>query len=424
MEQFKEAVKADPQSFLDRVADRLFAATVWYVPFNVDDPFRRPWGYFISRVLHPLPFVAAVFLVVSAAWRPLKPVQWMVLAVYILYLLPYIVVSFYQRYAAPLLVVNTLLVLWALDRLLSFFINKRPVAEITVVRERPRRVPAMTSAILAIGILAVSSPNAPADEPASFRADFRGKPVDQKLFQFFGLKEQIKTEPEGLRIKLPDANGRSADTGIQARFRVKGDFQITTSFELISAEIPRTAWCVGVHLHARFDDPAETSPFIGRYNRQDGTWFTCDLGKFDENRHRDIKEWGFPTQTTAGRLRLTRRGGTVTYSAAEANNDDFRDLGDRDVGTADIGVLRLQAENKKSDAPLDVRFLDLEILSGDSFSQSGRPLLGERISWKGGWLVGAEITLLAAIVVLLALWRRQRKNRRAAAAAAPTEAEA
>jgi hypothetical protein len=423
MQQFKDAVSADPQNFLDRMADRLFAATVRYVPFNEDDPTRRPWAYFVSRVVYPLPFLAAVFLVVSAAWRRLHPMQWAVLGVYFFYLLPYVVVSFYQRYAAPLLVVNALLMIWAIDRLVSLFVDKQPAAEPAAVRERPRRVPVMTSAILlAIGVMAMASPTASADEPAALRVDFRGKPVDKKLFQLFGLKDQIKTETEGLRITLPGPNGESADTGVQARFRVKGDFQITTSFELINAPTPVNAWCVGVHLHARFDDPAETSPFVGRYNRQDGNWFTCDLGKFDENHRRDIKEWQFPSEAKAGRLRMTRRAGTITYSTAEAGSDDFHDLCDRDVGTADIRILRLQAENKRSDAPLDVRFLDLEILSGDSFSASGKPLLGEKIRWTRGWLVGAEISVLAVLVLLLALWRRQRRKRRAVAT--PTEAQA
>jgi len=48
-------------------------------------------------------------------------VQWAVLGVYLLYLLPYIAVSYYERYAVPLLGVKVLLVLWGADRLLSFW---------------------------------------------------------------------------------------------------------------------------------------------------------------------------------------------------------------------------------------------------------------------------------------------------------------
>jgi MYXO-CTERM domain-containing protein len=270
------------------------------------------------------------------------------------------------------------------------------------------------SICLLLGLLAAAAPLFAA-EPEILRADFRGKPIDEKLFQKFGVKDQIRIEPEGLRITLPGGGGQAADTGIQTRFRIVGDFDITASFELLSAEIPLRARGVGVTLHARLGDPAETSPFMGRFNRQDGSWYTCDRGAFDENRQRHIEERQFPSEATAGRLRLMRRGSVVTYAVADGGSDDFRRLWDWEVGTADIKVLRLQAENQKSDAPLDVRFLDLEIRSGQSFAKDGTPLVSEGGS-KGG-LVAIEILTLAVLVILLALWRRRRRRDRGAAAA-------
>jgi hypothetical protein len=43
-----------------------------------------------------------------------------VLGVYLLYLLPYVVVSYYDRYAIPVLAAKVLMVLWAVDRVLSW----------------------------------------------------------------------------------------------------------------------------------------------------------------------------------------------------------------------------------------------------------------------------------------------------------------
>jgi hypothetical protein len=45
------------------------------------------------------------------------------MGVYVLYLLPYIGVSYYARYAMPLLAVKVLLVIWATDRFLSFLLS-------------------------------------------------------------------------------------------------------------------------------------------------------------------------------------------------------------------------------------------------------------------------------------------------------------
>jgi hypothetical protein len=117
---FLQAVAADPVDFLDRVASRFLGATLWYVPFDRTGEIRRPWVLWSNRLTHPLPFLALLLLVFTAAQRPLHGAQWAVIAIYLLYLLPYIGVSYYERYAMPLLGVKALLVIWAADRLLSW----------------------------------------------------------------------------------------------------------------------------------------------------------------------------------------------------------------------------------------------------------------------------------------------------------------
>ena len=119
-QQFWESVRADPVDFLDRVASRFLGATVWYVPFNRADEARQPWVLWARRFAHPLPFLALVFLLFTGFREPLSWPQWTVIGVYVLYLLPYIAASYYERYAVPLVAVKVLLVTWAVDRLLSF----------------------------------------------------------------------------------------------------------------------------------------------------------------------------------------------------------------------------------------------------------------------------------------------------------------
>jgi hypothetical protein len=119
-QQLWEAVRADPLDFLDRVAGRFLGATLWYVPFNKDESAKRPWVFWMSRLTHPLPFLAMLVLLLAASWRPLHGAQWVVIGVYVLYLLPYVVASYYERYTLPLLGVKVLLVLWAADRLLDW----------------------------------------------------------------------------------------------------------------------------------------------------------------------------------------------------------------------------------------------------------------------------------------------------------------
>jgi len=118
-QQFWESVQADPVGFLDRVAQRALGATLWYVPFHRESAANRPVVLWISRLTHPLPFLALLVLVFTLLAEPLSRAQWVVIGVYLLYLLPYVGASYYDRYAVPLLGVKVLLVVWAVDRLLS-----------------------------------------------------------------------------------------------------------------------------------------------------------------------------------------------------------------------------------------------------------------------------------------------------------------
>lgn len=126
-ELFWASVQADPLDFADRVAARLLGATLWYEPFDLTDKARRPYVLWLSRALHPLPFVALLFLALTAVFRRLHWVQWMVMGAYVLYIGPYIAVSYYERYAMPLLAVKVLLVIWAADRLLCFLWPPKPM---------------------------------------------------------------------------------------------------------------------------------------------------------------------------------------------------------------------------------------------------------------------------------------------------------
>ncbi len=111
--QFQAAVANDPPDFCERVAARFLAATVWYVPFNRAQEARRPAVLWARRLAHPLPFIALLVLLGAAMRGPLPKAHWTVSAVYVVYLAPYVVASYYERYAVPLLAVKVLLVLWA-----------------------------------------------------------------------------------------------------------------------------------------------------------------------------------------------------------------------------------------------------------------------------------------------------------------------
>jgi hypothetical protein len=117
--EFRQAVSADPVDFLDRVSSRLLGGTIWYVPMESNEELKRPWAFWISRIEHPLPFVGLLVLLFAAARGPILAAQGIIMGVYAVYLMPYVVVSYYERYAAPLIGVKVLLVIWGVNRAVS-----------------------------------------------------------------------------------------------------------------------------------------------------------------------------------------------------------------------------------------------------------------------------------------------------------------
>jgi hypothetical protein len=119
--QFSESVRADPLDFLDRLASRFLCATLWYESSNPLRDAQHPWLMWFNRSTHPLPFVAILILLVAGIQGRLRAIEWFAIGIYILYLLPYVAASYYDRYGIPLLGVKVLLVVWAVERLVAQF---------------------------------------------------------------------------------------------------------------------------------------------------------------------------------------------------------------------------------------------------------------------------------------------------------------
>ena len=117
---FRSAYAEEPAKFVEQIATRLTAATLWYVPFWPEEASRLPTWVAPRRLVHPVPMLSLLFLLATCFWRPLHAVQWIVMGVYVAYLLPFIAITYYDRYAAPLLAAKVLLVIFAVQRIGSW----------------------------------------------------------------------------------------------------------------------------------------------------------------------------------------------------------------------------------------------------------------------------------------------------------------
>lgn len=121
---FREALAADPHNFVQRMLNRLQAAMFWYEPFWPEEAIRLPPWVLIRRVVHLLPLLSLLLLFATSWRRPLHAVHWLVITLYAVYLAPFVAVSYYDRYALPLLAAKVLLIIWGTDRGLCWLSEK------------------------------------------------------------------------------------------------------------------------------------------------------------------------------------------------------------------------------------------------------------------------------------------------------------
>lgn len=104
---FLRSVREGPASYLRRVGNRLAAATLVFDTYFGD---AAP-VVFAQRLIHPLPFAGLLLTLMAPGWRTDKR-KIACIVIYIAYMLPYIVVSYYIRYVVALDIVKILFCLW------------------------------------------------------------------------------------------------------------------------------------------------------------------------------------------------------------------------------------------------------------------------------------------------------------------------
>jgi len=155
---FRDAVRANPGDFMQRVFNRFLEATLVYVPFNPSEGSRRAWVLWLNRLAYPLPFLCLLVLVCTARRRPLTHAQWIVIGVYSLYLFPYVLVSYYERYKFPVIVAEAALLVWGIDRARQWLqATPRRAVEGPRFLERAASTPAWNTTRLGMNLLLAST---------------------------------------------------------------------------------------------------------------------------------------------------------------------------------------------------------------------------------------------------------------------------
>jgi hypothetical protein len=118
---FAQVIRSDPAAYLVRVKNRLLAATVVYYPFFDNE---GPRQVLVRSLMHTLPIVGLVVVVMTRRWE-WDHLALIALVIFVIYLTPYVLVAYYRRYAVPLVGLQAMFEIWALDSIRAFVIHRR-----------------------------------------------------------------------------------------------------------------------------------------------------------------------------------------------------------------------------------------------------------------------------------------------------------
>ena len=217
--------------------------------------------------------------------------------------------------------------------------------------------------------LALRWPRAAAGFPALpliFRHDFRGTKIDEDFLRFTakGIPKWVTQETEGLRVSPPTVVPRGAPGGVMTTFRLRGDFDVLASYEILQAQITGAGAPIGVSLFVATDTPTQDAVMVSRFNRQDGSFYICS-GKMttpiDQKRViPPVKT--VRTDVVAGQLRLVRQGKVVRFLVADEGADGFQELKRLPLGDEDALYVRLAVDpGNKESPPVVARFRSIEV---------------------------------------------------------------
>jgi hypothetical protein len=255
----------------------------------------------------------------------------------------------------------------------------------------------------------------PPAAPKEFHLSFKGLTAKPGDLDFFGPDAEscVRFEPEGLRIKTsPEFPSDHFSTGVVYNTLVKGDFEITTDFEILREPQPlevdsgHTRFTLDVVL-ANSDELVALSRRVARW-WQGGTQFGAYTRTKDQRTNRPKERFEtFLTKAKTGRLRIVRNGSVVSFEAAEGSSDEFKRLEQVPFDSGDVGEVRLVEGGGGPHGWLDVRVTELTIRA-DALPAAS-PLSSRRMPWLA---VGVGIVAVVMALIGFRVWysRHQKLN--------------
>lgn len=239
-----------------------------------------------------------------------------------------------------------------------------------------------------------------------FEQDFREGRLHPAL-ELFGPRSSrtFALDTRGLRITLPAKRRDPAAVGVSPRFRISGDFEITVTYEILSAQKPESGMGAGVQLWCAIGGEDPGAVLLGHLvnPRKDSAFVTIARGPPSEEEEPSSLKW-FDATGKKGKIRLTRTDSILRFLVAEGATDEFREVRQADVGTEPLRTFRLSANTNNVPAAVSVRLIDLTVRADE---MGGAAVQAQRSRSWVFWVMGLGLTTLVGVGILV-WWRRSR----------------
>jgi hypothetical protein len=179
----------------------------------------------------------------------------------------------------------------------------------------------------------------------------------------------VSFEPQGMRITLRADPARGhPNTGLVVSTPVKGDFEVTVSFEILqeSNPTPNAKQPTKVGLMVYLDSATADYGAVMRRTAPTGaTDFAALLQEWDPGtEQKQFKFKAAPTACKSGRLRLVRRASVLSCYAAEGTSAEFTLVSQYPFGAADLKEVQVVGSTGGPNGALDTRVSELLIRVG------------------------------------------------------------
>jgi hypothetical protein len=145
--------------------------------------------------------------------------------------------------------------------------------------------------------------------------------------------------------------------------KLAGDFEITTSYQILHADQPTKGHGVGFELYLASETEGYEAITLSRLSRvnEGEVYFGTRITTNEDGTKNHFSHYAEATGSS-GQLRIVRTGKKVTFYAAEADRL-FRELFTHEFDSENLETIRLAAFPGWAPNAVDIRILDLRVSS-------------------------------------------------------------